>query len=172
MKILGLPGIKPATADWLNSLIETIAWQQAEIYIHHYKTWNNPGTRFDIQQEVNIAARVTPGIVIAKSIGTRVALHGYQNDNFHPAVWILIGLPIYSYTNQEISVLNEMLNKMPVLIIQQTADPAGTFIDVKSLVSTGTYSKLVDVPGNDHWYGDTVLLAETVHSWENTLSVL
>lgn len=164
MKILGLPGIKPATLDWMQSLLKSLDQGQNEILIQQYHTWHHPGSTFDLEQEANIAGKFTPDLVIAKSIGTRVALSGYNKSLLHAHHWILIGLPIHGYNDNEIHILQNLVDAAGVLIIQQTADPAGSYSELCKII-TAPLDNLVEVPGNDHWYGDIASLKLIIENW-------
>lgn len=165
MKILGLPGINPVTEQWMQKLLGAIEPDQADIVIQRYQCWGMPGTSLDIETEAGIAAKTGPDIVIAKSIGTRVALYSFMR-NLNPAkACIFLGIPIRGCSNDEISALHKLCKSVPTLLIQQTNDPVGGYSVLASLLPTSPACKTIEVPGNDHRYGNIDQLRQIIESW-------
>ncbi|MGL5605588.1 MAG: hypothetical protein ACRDDP_09945, partial [Plesiomonas sp.] len=59
--------------------------------------------------------------------------------------------------------LQEMAASKPMLVIQQTADPFGTFAELQELL--GQHATCVEVAGNDHLYNDVDELGRIIHGW-------
>ena len=113
MKILGLPGINPVTEQWLKTLLDAIDLNQSETIIQRYQCWGIPGTGMDIKTEASIAAQTCPDIVIAKSIGTRVAIYAYTNGLLSARTSIFLGIPLRGFTKNEISALQKLCSSVP-----------------------------------------------------------
>jgi predicted alpha/beta-hydrolase family hydrolase len=164
MKILGLPGINPATGQWMKKLLGSIDLNQSEITIQKYQSWTNPVSRFNLEVEAGIAAKAKPDMVIAKSIGIRVALFAFSNNLIAARSYILLGIPVRGCAKEEISALKELSTSVPTLLIQQTDDPAGSFSVLASPIC-----KTSEIPGNDHLYGNIKQLRQIIESWHTNI---
>ena len=164
MKILGLPGINPITEQWMKKLLGAIDLNQTEVVIQQYQCWSHPGSGMNLEKEANIAAKSNPDIVIAKSIGTRVLLRAYMSYLISANKFVLIGIPIRSYSRSEISELNKLCALKSTLIIQQSDDPVGSY---STLISTipDTSCKMVEIQGSDHRYSDIEDLKLIIEPW-------
>ena len=165
MNILGLPGINPVTEQWLKSLLDAVDLNQSETVIQRYRCWSLPGTGLDLETEAAIAAQAKPDTVIAKSIGTRVALSAFTKGLLSAKAYIFLGIPLRGCVDGDISALQMMCNNVPILLIQQTNDPAGSFSDLSSLVPVSPTCKTSEIPGNDHRYGNIKQLKQIIESW-------
>lgn len=165
MKILGLPGINPATEHWMKKLLDSIELNQSGTIIQRYRCWGMPGTNLDLEMEAGIAAKTRPAIVIAKSIGTRVAIFAFTKGLLSAKAYIFLGIPLRGCVDDDISALQMMCNNVPILLIQQTNDPAGSFSDLSSLIPVSQTCKASEVPGDDHRYGNIEQLRQIIESW-------
>ena len=164
MKILGLPGINPTTEQWMKKLLGAIDLNQTEVVIQQYQCWSHPGSGMNLEKEASITAKSNPDIVIAKSIGTRVLLRAYMSYLISANKFVLIGIPIRSYSRSEISELNKLCALKSTLIIQQSDDPVGSY---STLISTipDTSCKMVEIQGSDHRYSDIEDLKLIIEPW-------
>jgi len=169
MKILGLPGINPATEQWMKKLLSTIDLNQTEIAIQQYQCWTHPGSKLNFEKEASIAAKSKPDIVIAKSIGTRVLLCASTNGLISANTCVLIGIPIQGYSDSEISVLNKLCALESTLIIQQKDDPVGSFSMLASKILDTSLCKMAIVPGSDHLYSDIDELKVIIEPWYRSI---
>lgn len=165
MKMLGLPGINPVTEKWLKSLTDAIDLNQTETIIQRYRCWNTPGTALDLKTEAAIAAQTNPDIVIAKSIGTRVAIYAFANGLLSAKSCIFLGIPLRGFSNDETGALQKLCASVPTLLIQQTQDPAGGFSALASLIPASPACTMNEVPGNDHRYANIDELKQIIEPW-------
>ncbi len=165
MKILGLPGINPLTEQWMKKLFSSIELDQADVAIQQYQCWTNPGAKLNLEREAKIVAKSKPDIVIAKSIGTRVALFTFTKGLTSSNACIFIGTPVRGYSNDELSELIKLCAFLPMLFIQQTDDPTGSYSLLASSIPDSTLCKMCEVPGSDHFYGNIDQLKEIIESW-------
>ncbi len=172
MKILGLPGIKPVTAQWMAQLLDTIDLKQEENIIQQYQCWTHPGAQLNINTEATIAVKSNPDIVIAKSIGTRILIYAHSNHLISVKPFVLIGIPIKSYTESEIKALNKLCTFDSTLIIQQDNDPVGDYSILTSKISDNTSCKFAEVSGNDHFYGNIDELKLIIETWHHNLGTI
>ncbi len=171
MKTLGLPGINPATEQWMKQLLDALDLNQTEVVIQQYQCWSNPGSKLNIESEASISAKSNPDIVIAKSIGTRVLLGAITNGLISSNRFVLIGVPIQGYSNSELSVLIKLCALESTLIIQQSDDPVGSYSMLISTIPDTSLCKIVEVKGNDHRYSDIEDLKLIIETWFRTLTV-
>jgi hypothetical protein len=94
MKILGLPGINPITEQWMKNLLHVLDLGQTVSIVQKYRCWQNPGARLDVEVELERAGKEHADLIIAKSIGIVVALHGYKKILFAVKGYIFIGTPV------------------------------------------------------------------------------
>ena len=166
MKILGLPGIRPATFQWMQKLIAALDLGQTEISVQQYRCWSGgPGAQLNLNEEAAFAARGNPDLVIAKSVGTRVALHAYVNRLLLADSYIFLGTPVNNFAGKEIESLKYMCNAARILLIQQKQDPTGDFMKLSSCLPIAPLCVHTEIPGNDHAYANTTLLKQLVESW-------
>lgn len=149
----------------MRALLDAIELQQSERIIQRYQCWSIPGTSLDLETEAAIAVRTDPDIVIAKSIGTRVAMNAFKKDLLSAKAYIFLGIPLRGCTNDETSALQKLCTTIPTLLIQQTNDPAGSFSALASLFPVSPTCKTSEVPGNDHRYGNIEQLKQIIESW-------
>ena len=63
---------------------------QTTSIVQNYQCWKMPGSRLDLEAEIEKAGKEQADIIIAKSIGTVIALNGYKRKLF-TAIYTNIG---------------------------------------------------------------------------------
>ena len=162
MKLLGLPGRDQATDAWLRGLIQAVGDGQHEIAMPSYRHWDsehNPDPAF----EAASLAVSQADLVIAKSMGTMVLLELFA-AGMTPDRAVLIGVPLVGYSATQHQRLSELVAQVPCLGIQQTDDFTGSFSALQDVLGD-TAATLAEVPGADHVYSDTRLLAQLINDW-------
>jgi len=165
MKILGLPGINPVTEQWMKQLLGALDLNQSEVVVQQYECWSHPGSGMNLEKESSIATKSNPDIVIAKSIGIRVLLRAIANGLISTNAFVLIGIPIQGYSNNDLSVLNKLCALKSTIIIQQTDDPLGTYSMLTSTISDTSLCEMVEIQGNDHHYSNIAELKLIIEQW-------
>lgn len=168
MRILGLAGRKRATYAHLNALLKTLDLGAAEVTLQRYGFWEgasddpNP----DVAQEAQIAAQSGADFVVAKSIGTLVALLAHAQFGFRPVRAVFIGLPLHRYrTEDRLGALAQFTAGVRTLFIQQTGDVNGGFAELAAALAGNERCSLAEVPGNDHMYTDSARLKRCIENW-------
>ena len=161
MKILGLPGRDEATVAWLQSILEDLYPAADDCTIQRYGCWQGEAD-FDLDLEVDRAAGVDVGLVVAKSMGTRVAIHAAQRDALLAERYVLIGVPLKAYQQGELELLNALCARRPVLLIQQTDDFLGGAQELRGVVVEHDNVSIAEVPGGDHVYSDVATLRSNI----------
>jgi hypothetical protein len=157
MKILGLPGRDEATVAWLQSILEGLYPPPADYAVQRYGCWSGEAD-FDLDLEVERASSADVGLAVAKSMGTRVAIHAAQRDTLLAERYVLIGVPLKAYQQGELELLNALCERRPVLLIQQTDDFLGGCQELRRAVVDQDNVNIVEVPGSDHVYSDVATL--------------
>ena len=165
MKILGLPGIRPVTLQWMQKLLASLELGQSETTVQQYQCWSAQGTQINLQEEAMQAAQNKPDLVIAKSVGTRIALHAYVNRILMADSYIFLGTPINNFSDKETGSLRYMCNAARILLLQQKEDPTGHFIKLSSCLPVAPLCIHTEIPGNDHAYANISLIKQLVESW-------
>ena len=162
MKIIGLPGRNKETEGWLRQLLASLALGEAEVV--RYRHWTDD-TDPNITHETEALRGRAVNLVVAKSMGTIVATTAYLSASFRPARAVLIGSPVAELTHELRALYRGFAEEISTLFIQQTADFTGTFAQLEAIVQGCAHTRLVEVPGKDHGYGDTVAVASIIASW-------
>lgn len=166
MRVLGLPGKDPETYRWLSEIVDGLEIP-CDARIQEYSCWSDHGgaPEFNLADEVATAIDFEPEFVIAKSLGTLVALGTYQHT-----------LPVYGYVliGMGQALLDESSKEtlaalcrshVPVLFIQQTNDPACSYIDLCASLGEGHNAITVEVSGDDHRYENKEELMNIINDW-------
>ena len=166
MKILGLPGINPVTEQWMNNLFGILDLGQQDSSVQKYRCWQTPGTRLDLGTELARAGKEQADVIIAKSIGTVLALHGFKKGLLAATEYIFIGVPVRGMGENEKSMLREFIAATPrLLFIQQADDKAGSVNELRNVIANVAPVEIVGIPGNDHMYSDIHQLKNIIESW-------
>jgi hypothetical protein len=163
MKILGLPGVNPATKKWLQDIIIALGEDYRDSKILEYRHWSDKDNA-DIGYEASCLENVSVDLLIAKSFGTAVATQAYDSFNFRPKYAVLIGSPLKRHSLDDYSLLNKFVDSVPTLFIQQTADFVGSYKELKEVVRNLQNAHTKEVPGDDHVYGDIDELRRIIQS--------
>lgn len=163
MKILGLPGRDEATVAWLESILDGLDFPQCDYTVQRYACWQGDDD-FDLDLEVERARGDDVGLVVAKSMGTRVAIHAAQRDTLLAERYVLIGVPLKVYREGELELLNALCARRPVLLIQQTEDFLGSCQELRGAVGEHHNVCFAEIPGSDHVYSDVATLRSHIQA--------
>ncbi len=159
MNALLLPGNSQRHEKWIEDLRKALASHFDITETQHYRHWQSGEEKADVDYELSVAQskadQLKPYTVIAKSIGTVIAAKGTAEGKLHPNKLILLGIPINGGAPQ--APFREWLEKikLPIVIVQNTNDPLGSFSDVRSAFEFKNRNILyVELPGNTHDYLD------------------
>ncbi len=164
MKILGLPGVKAATRPWLQQLLVALADSPTSVSIQDYRHWPEDSGA-DLETEAIRLEGVAVDLVIAKSLGTLVATRAFAGADFRPSRAVLIGCPLARHGADGYEMLKRFAGALPTLFIQQSADFNGAFGELEAVVGALPGVRAVEVPGNDHVYGDIDELRQIIRQF-------
>ena len=109
---------------------------------------------------------VQPDLIIAKSIGTVVAIHAFHRKALECKGFVFIGVPVRSLNQEHKRILVDLCgSEIPVLFIQQSEDPLGSFADLQAIIRESKSVDLAQVGGNDHQYSDLDELRKPIENW-------
>ena len=163
LEVLGLPGRDEATVAWLGELLESLALDTAVRRVQRYRFWAQ-GTPPDVDTEARLAGAAGADVVVAKSMGTLVAINARQHG-LRPRRSVFIGTPIAHYQAPQHALLKQYCASGAVLFIQQTDDFTGSFGAVAAAVAALPGCRSLEVAGSDHRYDDIGACSDAIAGW-------
>lgn len=167
MNALLLPGNSRRHEEWIEDLKNALAPNFENIETQHYRHWQSGEGNADVDHEIGVAERkaaaLKPYVIVAKSIGTVIAVKGTAECKLYPDKLILLGVPINGGAPKDsFSKWLKAVN-VPVVFIQNTKDPLGAFADVKAAFEgRGSQLSFVELPGETHDYLDFEAIAKQI----------
>ncbi len=167
MNALLLPGNSPRHAEWIEKLKQAISPYFQHVETQHYRHWHTNTEKADIDYEIKIAKnkmkQYGPFIIIAKSIGTVIAVRGVASGELIPEKLILLGVPIKSDVPK--NLFNNWLSKVtiPMTFAQNAHDPLGSFDNLKAnLTIMNNTASFIKLSGTTHDYIDFDAIAKLI----------
>jgi pimeloyl-ACP methyl ester carboxylesterase len=156
MKTIILPGYSPHNIDWANQVANYLKPKlKDEIIVHNWQHWTKGS--FSLKGEVEKITKEIENLkvnIIAKSVGTRVAMHLLTHLPDRINKLILCGIP--SVSEEMRKYYKEGLKAIPsekVVCFQNKKDPFVTFEQIKEFVGSIDKSiKVIEKPRSDHDY--------------------
>ncbi len=167
MNALLLPGNSSRHGEWIEKLKTALLPYLDDVKTQHYRHWQSGEERADINHEITVAKQQTDGfepyVVVAKSIGTVIAVKATAEQVLHPEKLILLGIPVNGGAQAELFRQWLRLVNAPVIIIQNTSDPLGSFDQVKTAFEGASDNlSFVELPGDTHDYLDFATIAKLI----------
>lgn len=120
----------------------------------------------DVAAEVRAAASSGAELVVAKSIGTQVAMLACRDHGLAPGGCVFLATPLRRLEALGlVPLLEAHCAAMDTLFVQQTADYNGAYADLAMIVARYPRCQIAEVPGDDHLYEDIGLIAPIVRAW-------
>ncbi len=167
MNALLLPGNNPAHEVWVEELKHTLKPYFHTINTQHYKHWRTGEAWANVSDELGVARsntqNLSPYVIVAKSIGTVIALRGVAEEVLRPVRILLLGVPLENAISSGdfVALLHEV--SLPIDIIQNKDDPIASFAKVAALIDdTMTHVTLKELPGTTHDYIDFAAIASYI----------
>ncbi|MBP7815072.1 MAG: hypothetical protein KA085_03030 [Phenylobacterium sp.] len=168
MKLLGLPGREPSTLAQMEALLARLEIGQTETEIRHHGFWATDWSDPDVLPEAEAVARLSADLVIAKSIGTLVAMLAVAREGFAPTACVFIATPLNRLiAEEEVALLEAHCAAIPTLFVQQSDDFNGAYGPLAQIVARHPGCAAVEIPGGDHLYEDIELIAPLIEAWVN-----
>lgn len=159
MNILILPGNSPHHAAWLNEFKNYLTLHtNSVVTAHPYMHWETGEPLADIPVEITKIAThlpTEPYVIIAKSIGTAIAVLGTAKGVFKPEKLVLLGVPLEGMSIDKVFFEALRTVQLPVTIVQNNQDPYGSFRSVKDiLIKAKEDLTFIEMTGETHDYVD------------------
>jgi len=172
MNLLLLAGNGQHNKEWIYKVKDVLSPLFATLHVHEYAHWDSDEAFIDFDKEYATVEEETTKlgqyVIFAKSVGTILTLKGINEGVLHPTKCIFVGLPL-TMTAEENSKIKAWLqaSNVPILFVQNTDDPLGSFDQVKAFVkSTGVVNcHIVNLPGDSHSYDDFQKLRALIESF-------
>ncbi len=164
MRVMGLPGRNRETGPWMERLLKTLEPDESRYVVARYRHWDR-GVEADVAFEATRVTLSADVCIVAKSLGTMIALVACSESQILPPRMVYIGTPVRHYSVQLKALMRERLQSTPVLFVQQVDDFTGTFRDLQDLVGDCALATLQEIDGSDHAYEDTDQLATIISGW-------
>lgn len=168
MKLLGLPGREPSTLAQMEALLARLEIGQTETEIRHHGFWETDWRNPDVLPEAEMVGQFSADLVIAKSIGTLIAMLAVAREGFAPTACVFIATPLNRLIAEDrVALLEAHCDAIPTLFIQQADDFNGAYAPLALIVARHPRCAAVEIPGGDHLYEDLDLIAPLIEAWVN-----
>lgn len=165
MDVLILGGQSPRHQAWVRQVAEALRPHFDQVQFLDYRHWQEDvpvDLEYEISQASYLAAELGEEyIIVAKSLGTMVTVHGNALGLLRPARCIFLGVPLKAL--DELADMPEGLKRLPpTVFVQNTHDPLGSFAEVKAYVVAhgNAQARCIETSGDTHDYIDFALIAE------------
>lgn len=153
MRYVLLPGFSASNKEWAHDLKDYFQQKGLELHIVAWLHWQREKPSFNMYQEVQRVVDTIGDqevVIIAKSIGTELAAYLISEDLVKTRRLILMGIPSRN------SLYAKALSKFDpakVIVIQNSRDPKGYFVDVKDFIhSINSKIEVVETNSSTHQY--------------------
>lgn len=162
MNLIMLSGNSLHNKDWIEHAQIELSGEFDVTVVQDYAHWHTDDDQIDIEHEVEILKELVAEIdgpygIFAKSIGTVLALHAYQQKIIQPEFMLFIGIPL-SYILTEYAEFKEVLSSVdcPISIIHNSNDKVGSAQELAEYLGD-------DLVGTTRWNTP----AGNTHDYEN-----
>lgn len=164
MKLLFFSGNSLRNRDFARNAEAQLKDMFSDVYVQQYQHWQTGQEWIDLLHELEAlrnSNQTGDYGVIAKSIGTVLAVQAIKNGIIKPRFLLLLGLPL-DYINKDYSQFGQALldTNLPTVIIQNDNDPVGSAHDVQAYLPELLKQSLITTKGQTHDYEDYELLRE------------
>ncbi len=163
MKTLLLPGVNPATVDWLHLLREKLALADSDTTLNSYRFWSDPDGSKNLSREIANLPADEFDLIIGKSLGTLILLQALYQKKIACRQALLIGMPLANIgTKPDFQpTCLELLENDNIFVVQQRHDKFGPV----ELVTRYSPANLLVIEGDDHLYDVFDLYVADVRQW-------
>lgn len=164
MDILILPGNSPHHREWSEQLKQNLEPLRMHTIVQQYQHWKTGREWASVDEELNTTIELTESlgeyVVLAKSIGSIIALKGTATGKIHPKGLLLMGIPLKDTAlSKEVPLWLSQITQ-PIIVIQNSHDPLGSYDEVvMTLSATAPNLTVIEQPGDTHDYTNTALMS-------------
>lgn len=157
MLMVILPGYSIRNKDWGESLVKSLKLKiKYDVELHHWRHWetgNSLSLRYELGKILEEIGNDEVSI-IAKSVGTMVAMHVLRQIHSQIKKIILCGIP--STSEERLELFKKSLAGFPagnIVVFQNEKDPLGNYEEVKKFMEkVNPKIEVVKMPRSDHHY--------------------
>lgn len=166
MNALILGGESPRHHAWVRVVAEALEPHYDKVAFLDYHHWQADGAEIDLEYELNAAAKLagTLGdyIVVAKSIGTVIAILANARGRIAPHSCVFLGFPLRVVAGVRPEVAAGLKSLPRTVFVQNEQDPLGSAAAIQAYVEANPPAryKLQELPGDTHDYTDFKLIAQ------------
>jgi len=165
MNVLVLGGMSPRHKEWVRQVASVLKPHFNEVRLLDYRHWDQEGAEMNLEYEITqttmLAQDLGDYVVVAKSIGTVVAILANSRDLISPARCVFMGFPL-KVVLATIPEVADALPKLPVdtTFLHNDHDPLGAAEDISAYISEHMPQAPVfmTMPGGTHDYIDFDLI--------------
>jgi predicted alpha/beta-hydrolase family hydrolase len=162
-----LAGREPRSAAELKTLLESAGIPAS---VQRYSFWAGDVSNPETKSEVDALALQAPSHIIAKSIGTLIAILACRQHQVGPMAALFLGVPLNRLRAEaRTDLLCDYCREVPTTIVQRTGDPTGSFSELADVLSSCPEVALHELAGDSHDYSAEDAAA-IVRDWWSTAS--
>ena len=158
MKIVILPGFSSKNNEWLNQTRESLSTQHEvhAITWPHWETQNNED--FSVEKEAEKIKELVGNQsfhIVAKSVGTLVAMYLIKDLSFQVQKVTICGLPFEDLDDKDKDMYKNLgqISANQIIVFQNENDHHGSFLTVSSFLKTiNNKIQVISKPRDDHEY--------------------
>lgn len=160
MNVLILGGNSPQHKQWIRDVQAALEPDFDEVRVLDYKHWGTGDKNANIEHEIVAASELVADwdsyAVVAKSVGTVIAVLAHARGLLDAKTYILLGVPIDGIAGQAIEFTPSLTTLPHSSIVQNSNDPFGSAEKIRALLAEHGLAniQLVETPGNTHDYLD------------------
>ena len=163
-KLIVLPGNSVSNQAWGEAAAEYFGDWFREVYLQYYDHWESGEANINLESELVKLKEVvikddveTEYVIVAKSIGSILALLAIHLEIINPEKCVFFGMPLdlaaADIFKDNWSALSDL--KVPTLSFHNEADPTANFHFTKNILTAHAPAiKLVARSGNNHNYDE------------------
>jgi predicted alpha/beta hydrolase family esterase len=157
MKIIILPGYSVRNREWGYEVKDGL--KDHGVYVHEWRHWKDKSLSLSLKYEKEqILERIGKERIniIAKSVGTRVAMHLMSQVLSQVNKLILCGIPTRGKSEAAMKTYTKgfsYLKPDQVICFQNKKDPLASYSDIEKFIhSINSTIKIIEMPRSDHHY--------------------
>ncbi len=167
MNTIILPGYSLKNKEWAEYVKKKLE-PEHEVVVHEWKHWKTGS--FSMKKEIKeILTKIGKKKfnIIAKSVGTSVAMNLIEKSRDSVDMVVLCGIPFKNFSEEKKEMFRKNLPNIPtnkVTIVQNSKDYFGSFEEVKKFIgSINSKIKVVEKERSDHHYPYPTLFKKIIN---------
>jgi hypothetical protein len=172
MELILLPGNSINSKDWIEKIESDLKELFDKTYVLYYKHWETGAEiidmNYELEQLTNHIGKKRNYILLAKSIGSVLAIRGIKEGKLKPKKCIFFGTPVLFCRQYRIPIDFFIENySTETMFIQNTKDPYFSADELRNFLknkNVKNYS-FIEFPGVTHNYDELLQIKKLVKSF-------